>query len=115
MSLLTVIETTPFIRAAASLFTESERLELIDYLAANPFAGDEIRGTGGVRKVRFAIGSKGKSGGARVIYFVYSAETPLILLTCYGKNVRSNLSDAEVNAFAKLTAAIKAHYREVGH
>lgn len=110
--MLTVIETAPFIRAAAALFSDDERLELITYLAANPFAGDEIRGSGGVRKVRFAIGGRGKSGGARVIYFVYNEDTPLLLLTCYGKNVQSTLSDAEVQAFAKLTAALKAEYRK---
>ena len=108
----TVIETTPFLRAAAGVFTEVERTELVDYLAANPLAGDEIRGTGGVRKVRFATSSKGKSGGARVIYFVCGEETPVILLSCYAKNARANISDAEVNAFAKLTTALKAHYRK---
>jgi hypothetical protein len=75
-------------------------------------AGDEIRGTGGVRKLRFAAGNKGKSGGARVIYFVYGDDAPVILLTCFSKSVRANISDEEVNAFAKLTAALKAHYRK---
>lgn len=111
MSLLTVIETTPFLRAASGLFTEEERTALIDFLAANPLGGDEIRGSGGIRKVRFAIGGRGKSGGARVIYFLYDLENPLILLTCYAKNQRANLSDAEIGAFAKLTAALKAEYR----
>lgn len=110
--MLTVIETGPFIRAASGLFDDDERMELISYLASNPYAGDEIRGSGGVRKVRFAFGGRGKSGGARVIYFVYNEDTPLLLLTCYGKNVRTNLSDAEVRAFAKLTAALKAEYRK---
>ena len=110
--MLTVIETTPFIRAAAGLFDEDERFELIAYLASNPFVGDEIRGSGGVRKVRFGIGGRGKSGGARVIYFVYDEDTPLLLLTCYGKNARANLTDAEVRAFAKVTAALKAVYRK---
>lgn len=112
MALLTVIETEPFLRAAQRLFSDEERAALINYLAANPFAGDEIKGSGGVRKVRFATGNRGKSGGARVIYFVYSDETPLILLTCYGKSVRANLSDAEINAFAKLAAIFKAQYRD---
>ena len=108
----TVIETTPFLKAAAGVFTDAERAELVTYLAANPLVGEEIRGTGGVRKVRFATGSKGKSGGARVIYFVYGDDAPIILLTCYARSARANISDAEVNAFAKLTAALKAHYRK---
>jgi hypothetical protein len=47
-----------------------------------------------------------------VIYFVYDEDTPLLLLTCYGKNVRADLTDAEVRAFAKMTAALKAEYRK---
>ena len=107
-----MIETAAFIKAAAVVFTDAERLELIDYIAANPFAGDEIRGSGGVCKVRFATGNRGKSGGARVVYFAYDADAPIVLLTCYGKNVRANISQAEVNACAKPTAALKAHYRK---
>lgn len=112
--MLTVIETGPFVRAAARLFTEDERAALINYLSWHPFAGDEIPGGGGIRKVRFAIGGRGKSGGARVIYFIYSSEVPLVLLTCYGKTERANLSDAEVNAFAKLTAILKSEFRRTG-
>ena len=112
MALRTVVETGTFIKAAATVLSEDERTRLIDYLAFDPLAGDEIRGTGGVRKVRFAIRERGKSGGARVIYFVYSAETPVYLLTCYAKNVRDNLTDAEINAYARVTAAIKAAYRK---
>ncbi|WP_234897140.1 addiction module toxin RelE [Sinorhizobium medicae] len=65
----TVAETPLFIKQAAELFTEEERRELIDFLAANPQAGDEIPGAGGVRKLRFAAKGKGKRGGARVIYY----------------------------------------------
>ena len=50
----TVAETPLLIKQAAELFTEDERKELIDFLAPNPLVGDEIPGTGGVRKVRFA-------------------------------------------------------------
>ena len=49
----TVAETPTFTRQADKLFGEEERKELIDYLAENPLAGEEIPGTGGVRKLRF--------------------------------------------------------------
>jgi hypothetical protein len=48
----TVAETPLFIKQAAELFSDDERKELIDFLAANPQVGDEIPGTGGVRKMR---------------------------------------------------------------
>ena len=65
----TVAETPIFSRQIDKLFSEDEKRELIDYLAENPLAGDEIPGTGGVRKVRFAASGRGKRGGARVIYY----------------------------------------------
>ncbi len=67
----TVAETEISQRYAAAIWSESERLEFIEWIAANPPAGDEIPGSGGCRKVRWSragIGM-GKRGGARVIYF----------------------------------------------
>ena len=69
MSLMqTVAETPTFTRQASKLFTEDEKGELIDFLAANPLAGDVIPGTGGVRKLRFRAADSGKRGGGRVVY-----------------------------------------------
>jgi mRNA-degrading endonuclease RelE of RelBE toxin-antitoxin system len=79
--MLTVVETPQFLRRAEKLFTDKERARLVDYLAANPTVGDEIVGSGGLRKVRFAMEGRGKSGGARVIYFFYSDNAPLYLIT----------------------------------
>ena len=56
----TVAETPTFSRQADKLFSEDEKRELIDYLAENPLAGDEIPGTGGVRKIRFGASGRGK-------------------------------------------------------
>ena len=65
----TVAETEIFQRYAASIWSETERLEFIEWTAANPLAGDVIPGSGGCRKVRWARAGMGKRGGARVIYF----------------------------------------------
>jgi len=67
--LLTVVETSAFLRRAEKLLTVEEHEELLFYLALHPLSGDEIPGTGGVRKVRFAARGKGKSGGVRVVYY----------------------------------------------
>ena len=72
----TVAETPTFTRQAAKLFNEDEKRELIDYLAENPLAGDEIPGTGGVRKLRFGALGRGKRGGARAIYFYGGERMP---------------------------------------
>jgi hypothetical protein len=59
---VTVVETFEFISATKKLLSEADRLALVDYLASNPTGGDLIPGTGGVRKLRWALPGRGKSG-----------------------------------------------------
>jgi hypothetical protein len=78
----------------------------VDYLAAHPKAGDLMEGTGGVRKMRWARGGRGKSGGVRIVYYVHSEAMPLYLLTVFAKNERANLSKAERNDLAGLVGLL---------
>jgi hypothetical protein len=84
-------------------------------LAQNPSVGDLIRGTGGLRKVRWAVEGRGKRGGARVIYFYHSQEFPLFVLTAYAKNEQANLSQSDCNDFRRLTKLLIATYRRKKH
>jgi hypothetical protein len=95
MKPVTVLETAPFIRAAADCLFDEERQAFIDYIARKPEAGDLIQGTGGARKVRWARDGGGKSGGVRTIYYYHDEDVPLILLTVYPKNVKDNLTPGE--------------------
>jgi mRNA-degrading endonuclease RelE of RelBE toxin-antitoxin system len=104
-----VAETPIFTRQADKLFDEDEKRELIDFLAANPLAGDEIPGTGGVRKVRFAASGRGKRGGARVIYYYLDGTMPLYALLAYAKNAKDDMSPDEKRTVA---AALKAVWKE---
>ena len=62
----TVVETPDYLRDARSAgMADSERQSVVDYVAANPKAGDLIVGSGGARKIRFAAPGRGKSGGYR--------------------------------------------------
>lgn len=108
----TVAETPTFSRQTEKLFSEDEKRELIDFLAENPLAGDEIPGTGGVRKVRFAASGRGKRGGARVIYYYLDASMPLYALLAYAKNVRTDMTPDERRAVAGLAAALKAAWKK---
>jgi hypothetical protein len=85
---------------------DAEREELVRYLAYNPTAGDLIPGTGGVRKLRWALEGRGKRGGARVIYFFHDLEMPLYVMTAYAKNERENLSQAEINTLQRIARAL---------
>ena len=103
----TVAETPTFSRQADKLFSEDERRELIDYLAEHPLAGDEIPGTGGVRKMRFGASGRGKRGGVRVIYFAGGEGVPIYALLAYSKSDKTDLNPSERRAVAALVAAIK--------
>ena len=106
----TIVELPEFIRTSQGLFSEEEKRSLINYLAAHPQSGDLIRGTGGIRKLRWAIQGKGKSGGARVIYYYHNDTIPLFLLMAFGKSEKANISPAERNDLAKLTSLLQRHY-----
>ncbi|GMR18176.1 MAG: hypothetical protein BMS9Abin33_0581 [Gammaproteobacteria bacterium] len=69
-----------------------------------------MRGTGGIRKLRWSAQGKGKSGGVRVIYYFHSKSMPLFLLTVFGKGEKANLAKAERNDLAKLTAILVKSY-----
>lgn len=106
--MLTIADVPEYIRRAEKLLTEAERREILDYLAANPKAGDIMEGTGGVRKLRWGRQSRGKSGGVRIIYYFHSDLMPLYLLTMFAKNERANLSRAERNELAGLVDMLVA-------
>lgn len=90
--------------------SEAEVAAVIDRLSLEPEAGVVMKGTGGIRKLRFAVGGKGKSGGVRIVYYFYNDSMPLFLLTVFGKNEQDNLTNAESNALAKLARLIRETY-----
>lgn len=112
--MITIAETSEFIRKAKNLLRDAEREELVSFLAGNPLAGDLMEGTGGIRKLRWARQGMGKSGGVRVIYFFYNEGMPLYALTVYGKGEKDNISKAERNQLAQLVAILVGYWQS-GH
>lgn len=98
----TVKQTALFQRKAASLLSESELDDFIDWTAVNPLAGDVIPGAAPLRKVRWARGGMGKRGGSRVIYFNKLEGGLIILLIVYTKSVDENLSAAFMRKLLEL-------------
>lgn len=89
--MLTIIESPLFTRLWPDYWTEDERGMFAAWLAINPDAGDLIVGSGGCRKIRWALAGTGKRGGVRVIYTARLKSGALVLLTIYGKNVRESI------------------------
>jgi len=85
------IETSTFTKLIATYLTDDEYLGLQSFLLKYPEAGKIVRGSGGVRKLRWAISGKGKSGGIRIIYYWKPRDDEIWLLTVYGKSERETI------------------------
>lgn len=107
----TVVETPEFRRRVRGLLGKTAHDALIDYLAANPDAGDVMPGTGGARKLRWAGRGRGKSGGIRVVTFFSGPPVPVFLLTAFGKGEKIDLSRAEQNALRRILGDLAGEYR----
>jgi hypothetical protein len=108
---VSVIELAGYRRRADELLTADEQVAVIDLIAYEPTCGDLIPGTGGLRKVRVGRGSSGKRGGARVVYYFYNAEVPLLLMALYAKNEKADLSARDKKALADTLKEIMASWR----
>ena len=105
------IETSIFTRQIKMIATDDELKALQVELIAQPEKGDLIQGTGGLRKIRMATGQQGKSGSARVIYFLATAEV-IYLVLAYAKNDKESLTAAEKADLKKLTQLLKGEHHE---
>src|SRR5208337_2773801 len=109
----TVVETPSYLAdAKAAGLKEAEREAVVEMIANNPEAGDEIAGTGGARKVRVAGRGKGKSGGYRVVTFYSGKDVPVFLLAAYSKGEKANLTKAERNELKGILGDIVREYRK---
>ncbi|HEY1607616.1 MAG TPA: type II toxin-antitoxin system RelE/ParE family toxin [Allosphingosinicella sp.] len=107
----TVVETKAYIAAAKGAgMSEEEMQAVVDAVAADPEAGAIMQGCGGARKFRHAKPGKGKSGSYRIVTYYGGENIPVFLITVFGKGEKSNLSDAEKKAVAKLTKKLRDEY-----
>ena len=101
--LLTVAQTAVFQKYAAAIWSDDELDQFVNWIAHNPLAGDVIPGTGGLRKVRWGAGGRGKRGGARVIYYNQLNDGTVWLLMAYTK---AKFDDLPPNILKELKNAI---------
>ncbi len=95
-------ETSVFTRQIGQLISDGEYREFQQELFFNPVAGALIKGSGGLRKIRWRSAAGGKRGGIRVIYYWYCDENEIYLLFAYGKNVKDDLSAKEIKLLRSL-------------
>lgn len=85
------IETRLFTRLVQDYLSDEEYRQVQIGLIKNPKLGPVVRGSGGVRKLRWRAPGRGKRGGYRIIYFIYRPKEVIWMLTIYPKNVRDSI------------------------
>ena len=83
------IETTIFTKLLPRYLSDNEYRAFQWYLLKTPDAGDIVRGSGGVRKIRWAQDGKGKRGSIRIMYYWKKSDEEIWLLTIFSKNEKA--------------------------
>ncbi|MGI9038670.1 MAG: hypothetical protein ACR2GQ_07390 [Gemmatimonadota bacterium] len=105
---LLIIETSVFTKqVSVHMDDDSYRLLQIE-LVRNPGIGALIRGSGGLRKVRWRSAGRGKRGGVRVIYHWHRSRAILLMLLAYGKSGQKDLTAEQLNG---LRAVVEEEFR----
>lgn len=99
--------TQTYERAIRKLLTEDARAEMEAAIVAAPEAAPVIRGTGGIRKPRWAGSGRGKRGGIRAIYVWHTGPGAIYMLTAYAKADRDDLSPTDRRALMRVVRSIE--------
>ena len=99
---LEFVEVSGFSAIRDEYFSDAEFRLLQLFLMANPGAGRVMRGSGGVRKLRWGAEGRGKRGGLRIIYYWISSDDQIYLITVYRKTEVSDLSPTTIKKLRKL-------------
>ena len=97
MHFMVIIETSIFTKHIKQLMTDDQYRELQEALVNRPDLGDIIRGSGGLRKMRWKLEATGKSGGIRVIYYWVVDDNHIRMLYVYPKGKQENLTSEQLN------------------
>jgi mRNA-degrading endonuclease RelE of RelBE toxin-antitoxin system len=96
------VETSVFTSAVVELLTDDEYRALQTALIVRPSQGPVLRGTGGLRKVRWSAGGRGKRGGVRAIYYWDEPHERIYLLLMYPKAAQDDLTPAQLKVVKRL-------------
>ena len=102
---MVIIETSVFTKQVQKLLSDEEYQQLQMVLLKRPDTGNVIRGSGGLRKMRWGVKGRGKRGGSRVIYYWAVSQEQLLMLLIYQKNVRDDLSQSQLNVLRRIVEA----------
>ncbi len=101
---MVLVETPIFTADVCALLSDEEYSALQQHLVARPTAGPIIAGTGGLRKIRWAVAGKGKRGGTRVIYYHVVAQAQIRMILIYRKGIKDDLAPREKVVLRQINA-----------
>jgi len=96
-----IAETSIFTKEITRILTDDEYKELQNFLVVQPKAGTVIKGSGGLRKVRWKVKGRGKSGGIRTIYYYHEDESLLLMIYVYEKSKTEDLTPKQIEMLRK--------------
>ncbi len=96
------IETPLFTKLVQGYLSDEAYAELQHALLLRPETGQVIPGSGGLRKIRWAVAQHGKRGGLRIIYYWVTAEAIIYLLFLYQKNEQEDLTPDQLKLLHRL-------------
>lgn len=97
-----IVETYVFTRQVRALLKDEEYRLLQLHLAGQPRTGAVIKGSGGLRKIRWSVGARGKRGGVRVIYYWSKSLDRILMLLIYSKSEQEDLTLAQLKILRKV-------------
>ncbi|HHB94464.1 MAG TPA: hypothetical protein ENK88_04895 [Campylobacterales bacterium] len=96
-----IAETSIFTKEITKILTDDEYRVFQNYLLKNPKSGDVIKGSGGLRKIRWKIKGHGKSGGIRNIYYYHEEDSLILMIFVYKKSKTEDLTPKQIEILRK--------------
>jgi len=99
---MVIIETPVFTRRIQTILSDEEYRLLQVHLVNKPDCGKVIRGSGGLRKLRWSAGGHGKRGGIRIIYYWFVSQDTLLFLFAYLKSEQDDLTPEQLRQLKRV-------------
>ena len=103
-----IVRTKRYSKDLRRLRLSEAEIAALEFAVANdPLSGDVIPGLEGLRKLRFAMGNRGKRGGGRAIYYLLLSDDVAIMITAYAKSEQADLSPDQKRAVLQMIRELK--------
>ena len=97
-----IVETSVFTKQITRFISDEDYRQLQCSLVMNPLTGALIKNSGGLRKLRWRIEGRGKSGGIRVIYYYVTSDNKVFMLVAYDKSKKDDLTKKQLASLKKI-------------